>query len=203
MFNCQSIIPKITELSSIVASINPDVFVGTETWLSTSVSSSEILPPGYVAYQKDRNSHDGSVLIAHKNSLNSHQIIVDSSCEIIACQIELCTFICAIYRQPNSDSDYLNNLCVTLEQIYLSNTSATIWITRDINLPDIDRELNTIASHQNPHSLNKCLLDFLADCYLTQLVNFPTHQTNTLDIFATNKPVLVSGCQPISGISGI
>ena len=128
------------------------MFIGTEIWLSPSVFSSEVLPPGYIAYRKDRNNHGGGVLIAHKKSLNSHQIIINSSCEIIACQIKLGTsplVICAVYRPPNSDLDYLNNLCTTLEQIYLSNTSATMWITGDINLPDIDRESNTITSHQN------------------------------------------------------
>jgi len=79
--------------------------------------------------------------------------------------------------------------------------SATIWITGDINLPDIDWDLNTIVCHQNPHCLNERFLSFLADCCFTQLVNFPTRLAKTLDIFATNKPALISTCHSIPGIS--
>ena len=41
----------------------------------------------------------------------------------------------------------------------------------------------------------------LLDHSLSQLANFPTRKENTLDIFATNWPSLVTKCKPIPGIS--
>ena len=50
IMNCQSIVPKKAEVGCIVDSVKPDVLIATETWLSTSISSSEFFPPGYNVY---------------------------------------------------------------------------------------------------------------------------------------------------------
>jgi len=76
----------------------------------------------------------------------------------------------------------------------------TIWIGRDLNLPDIDWSLNTIKGHQYPTYINERFLDFQDDSCFVQFVTFPTRINNTLDIFATNQPSLVSSCNPITGI---
>ena len=34
MFNCQSNISKVVELGVTIVTLNPDIFVGTETWFS-------------------------------------------------------------------------------------------------------------------------------------------------------------------------
>jgi len=56
------IVPKVAELGGVITSFNPDIVVGTKTWLSLSVFSSELFPSNYTVYQKDRNNHSGSVL---------------------------------------------------------------------------------------------------------------------------------------------
>ena len=60
--------------------------MGSETWLILFISSSEFLPSNYVpyiAYRKDRViGHGGGVLIAHKELLLSHEILVTTSCEL-------------------------------------------------------------------------------------------------------------------------
>ena len=40
-----------------------------------------------------------------------------------------------------------------------------------------------------------------ADCCFTQLVNFPTRESNTLDVVFTNRPSLIDCCIDIPGIS--
>ena len=40
-------------------------------------------------YHRDRTDGYGGVLLAHKSAYNSHQLSLDSDCEIIACQIDL------------------------------------------------------------------------------------------------------------------
>jgi len=42
---------------------------------------------------------------------------------------------------------------------------------------------------------------FIEDYGLTQIVHFPTRGQNTLDIFVTNRPNLVTACKPVTGIS--
>ena len=75
-----------------------------------------------------------------------------------------------------------------------------IWIAGDINLPNIDWVNIYIKGNYYLSSFCNLILEALSDNCLTQVVNFPTKQNNTLDIFATNRPNLEK-CQPISGIS--
>ena len=59
IMNCQSIVPKKSEVACIVDSIKPDILIESETWLSTSIFSSEFFPRGYSVYQKDRQDGYG------------------------------------------------------------------------------------------------------------------------------------------------
>ena len=188
----------------LIDSTNPDILIGTETWLSSSISSSEFFPSGYTVYRKDREDGYGGVLLAHKTSYKSHQLTSDSTCELLACQIELHNnplIILAAYRPPRSDLTYLEKLCLEMERICHSNPSAVIWLAGDLNLPDINWETNSITRHQYPLRINEHFMDSLANCSLSQLVTFPTRKDNTLDIFATNRPSFVEKCEALSGIS--
>ena len=91
-------------------------------------------------------------------------------------------------------------MCKDLQSITLTNSSSTIWIGGDLNLPDINWTVNTITGHQYPLSLSERFLAFQDDNFFVQFVTFPTRNDNTLDIFATNRPSLVNKCFPISGI---
>ena len=78
-------------------------------------------------------------------TLPSHEIPVSSSCEIVVCQIGQShepIIICAVYRPPASNLDYLDEMCLILENINHSYPTATIWIGGDLNLPDVDWSLN-------------------------------------------------------------
>ena len=52
--NFQSIVPKKADLSCVIDSVNPDILIGTQTWLSPSISSSEFFLSGYTVYRNDR-----------------------------------------------------------------------------------------------------------------------------------------------------
>ena len=41
----------------------------------------------------------------------------------------------------------------------------------------------------------------IADCGLTQIVEFPTHSLNLLDILLTNRPSLINQCVLVTEIS--
>ena len=121
------------------------------------------------------------------SSLPSQEITINTTCEVMACEIKLChsisTIACSIYRPPNSSAEYFQCLCSILEEITLSHPNSAIWITGDFNLPDINWTNLTIDQYNYPIRLNQELLDFLNNHGYSQHVTFPTRLSNTLDIF--------------------
>ena len=57
--NCRSIAKKKPELLNLLQATQADVIIGTESWLTDSISDSEICPPGYTMFRKDRASGIG------------------------------------------------------------------------------------------------------------------------------------------------
>ena len=79
--NFRSVINKVPQLVNMIDSIQPDIIIGTETWLHKGVYSSEIFPEDYIVYRKDRDSKGGGVLVAVKKDLKSlHVTELDSDC---------------------------------------------------------------------------------------------------------------------------
>ena len=76
----------------------------------------------------------------------------------------------------------------------------------DFNLPDVDWESSSVKLFNTRvygGSGDQCtfLLNIATTHSLQQLVNFPTRQQNTLDLFFTTNPILVDNVTAIPGIS--
>ena len=68
--NFQSIRNKIPLFHALLEKEQLEVIAGTETWLDDTVFSSEILPPSYQVFRRDRKtSIGGGVLLAIKHDL--------------------------------------------------------------------------------------------------------------------------------------
>lgn len=204
--NFQSITGKIPSLLHLLDSAKPDIIFGTETWLSPDIHSSEIFPQNYSVYRHDRNDGYGGSLIAVSSTLSSSRIPVSTDCDFVAVKIEAVKknqpIICiAGYRPTNDNQVYLANLCTCISDVVRSFPSAIFWVSGDFNLPDIDWESESITSNQYPKLLNENFLSCLSDNGLEQMVDFPTRYSNTLDIFATNRPSFVQKCKPMPGLS--
>jgi len=93
----------------------------------------------------------GGVFIACCDTFAFYNLQIDTSCEIVACQIQLSNqtplIICSIYCPPSSNEIYLDELCQQLESIRHNHTNSALWIAGDINPPDIDWS-NYKLSHQ-------------------------------------------------------
>jgi hypothetical protein len=64
---------SIDELGGLYSAPTPEIIIGTETWLNDSVHNSEIFPPNYNIYRRDRRDGFGGVLIAVKADIvNDH-----------------------------------------------------------------------------------------------------------------------------------
>ena len=86
---------------------NPDIIFGTESWLSPSISNSEIFPHEYNTYRRDRCDGYGGVFLTCHNKLISREISLTTQCELVACFITLSDLqsliVCSVYRPPNND----------------------------------------------------------------------------------------------------
>ena len=68
---------KVAYLAVCIGKYNPDIIIGTETHLDSSVNSSELFPSNYSVIRKDINfdNSNGGVLIAMKDDLiGTHRI---------------------------------------------------------------------------------------------------------------------------------
>jgi len=202
--NCQSIVSKKASLSVFIKDHNPDVLVISESWLSPDILSAEVLPSQYNVMRKDREDGHGGVLIAYRNSLTCCELSYDSSVEVAAGKFILDSqslIICSLYRPPNRNLEYMQNLCHLLRNICSTNPDTPIWIAGDMNLPNIDWESLSITNNSYPIDLCESFIEFISDNGFTQIVKSPTRKENILDIFLTNRPSLVNHCDTVPGIS--
>jgi hypothetical protein len=54
--NCRSILNKILEFWNLVDTYNPDVVVGTESWLSDEINKAEVFRDDYITFRRDRST---------------------------------------------------------------------------------------------------------------------------------------------------
>lgn len=199
--NFQSIRNKRAELLNIIDSYNPSVMIGSETWLNNSIHSSEFFQVNYGVHRKDRNDGYGRVLIAVRSDIICDRLEVGDTSESVYVSIRLDKnlelIIGSLYRPPSSSLDYLVNMCETLEAISVKYRKAVLWIGGDLNLPDIDWSSQTINGNACSAATNKRFLECVNYCALDQIVDFPTRNTSTLDLFLTNRPSLVIKCAAI------
>ena len=62
--NCRSICIKVLEFWNLIDTHNPDVVIGTESWLSEEIN---IFRDNYITFRRDRCSGGGGVFICVKN----------------------------------------------------------------------------------------------------------------------------------------
>ena len=87
--NFQSIKNKIAELGNFISVSDPDILIGTETWLNQTITDNEIFPPGYSLLRKDRQDGYGGVLLAIKSDIIHEPIATPIQLEMTATKIHL------------------------------------------------------------------------------------------------------------------
>ncbi|CAC5403609.1 unnamed protein product [Mytilus coruscus] len=88
--NFQSIKSKQGQVLNLIESTNPDIIFGTETWVDNKITDSQIFPPGYNIFRKDRNCSGGGVLVAIKDTYITTAVPeLQTDCEIVWCKLEL------------------------------------------------------------------------------------------------------------------
>jgi len=143
---------KKPEIDSLIECTNPDIIIGTETWLDPSISSAEYFNSNtYTVYRKDRppnqkgQSH-GGVLIAIKNDYQSIECKeLQTNCENVWVELTLFNsrklIIGSFYRLRPDDNTSLGHLNESfavstkiLSQFYLLVVTSTLEILTGIRL---------------------------------------------------------------------
>ena len=143
--------------------------------------------------------------MALRDNIIAKEYPLDSNCEIVACEVfphnSTSIIVCSFYRPPTTDAVYLQELCSLFEELTKNNPNTPIWLSGDINLPNIDWDHCTVQGSNYPLLICDIILDFLMNYGFVQMVDTPTRGNNILDVFFTNRPSLVVSCNVLPGIS--
>ena len=183
VLNFQSVKNKVAELAICLDTQKPDVLIGTESWLSSGISNSEIFPPDYSVIRKDRPpsskglSH-GGIFIAIKNDIIvAHRADLDEDCEILWVHLELANtksiLIGAFCRPPDSGADILDLMQQSLSKIDMTK-GPQVWLAGDFNLSHIDWSTQSILPKCPKPGLCRQLIEIVNDFGLDQVVDRPT-----------------------------
>ena len=92
VINFLSIMSKKADLLEFISIHKPHIIIGSETWLSTDISNSEIIPYDfkYNIYRNDRQDGHGGVMLVISHQLSSWEVpTLKTNCEIVWAQIDL------------------------------------------------------------------------------------------------------------------
>lgn len=209
--NFQSIVNKKLEFHALLESDKPDIVFGTESWLTSKHTDSEIFPQslGYTPYRHDRNTgkSGGGVFILVKNSiLVSEMKRLQTNCELIWLKLELFgtqpLYLGSYYRPHEQDENSILELRKSLDMV--TKLKGKVWLTGDFNFPKLAWDSEGIPTVKPGCSLPKLYEEFISlvnDFSLQQMVTFPTRLNNTLDLFFTSNPSLIKSVKSVAGIS--
>ena len=203
--NCQSLWAKRLEFNHMLDCVNPDVVIGTESWLNNDIVNFSVFPTDhYNIYRRDRGSRGGGVFIMVKNTiLSTREEDLETNCEIVWCKINIqrskTLFVGAYYRPHENDEDSTIQLESSLRRLH--NSSSHIVLGGDFNAPGWDWANAKLKETCRVPQLYNTLIGTLDDCGLQQMVEFPTRGKNTLDLICTNAPGKIGNIDSLPGIS--
>ena len=204
--NFQSIKNKTSDLHIAIEQSRPDVIIGTETWLTKDMSSSEYIPGEFEVFRRDREDDPhGGVLVATRRTMVSSVALVGKSSVFLSVKVKLnhgkSVIIAVAYRPPNrTDDDYTEALIKDISSARDQNKSSYFLLGGDFNLPGIDWGSGRVTGRQVPKRVNEAFLNMQSDLALEQMVHFSTRGNNTLDLLFTSHPTIVDKCKALPAI---
>ena len=193
--NCRSIKNKREELHIVIEDAKPDVIIGTESWLDSTIDSSEIFPDSYNVFRKDRGSNiqGGGVFVAIHNKFSSSPVEeLNTDTEIIWAKItqkgKRDMYVGSCYRSDNTMFDQKEHIeQIKLSLSFLGRVNGIIIFAGDFNLPDVEWETCCVRPNSNKRQLHQLFVDIMQDSSLSQIVTEPTRENNILDLIFTRK----------------
>ena len=209
--NCRGIksLRKRAELYATLDRENPDILLGTESHLDSSVYNAEVFPEdtGYNIIRKDRNKHGGGVFIAYKDYLTvTHIPEIGKTTESVFAKVKVqkdqFMYVGCVYRPPDTKEHTLLATHEDLRQLLGKERLPHVVLGGDFNAPSCNWEyLNYPPSPSYGNKINELLLDIVREQGLAQLTNSPTREENILDLIFSSHPGWVEETQVVPGIS--
>ena len=189
--NARSVVSKRFDFLAYICANQFDIVAVTETFLDTSVHDSHVSPPGYSVFRYDWDRHGGGVMLLVHDSLNAFRCLdLENDCELLWVELPAkssSVLFGVVYRSPSSPVSYLEEFRNSLLRAVACDLP--VFVCGDFNLPNIDWT-TVVPSIVSSHASTFC--DIMSDCFLTQLVTFPTCQNHILDLVLTNHPDYIS-----------
>ena len=209
VINFQGLRSKEEAFAACLENHNPDLVIGTESWLDNTVLDSEVFPPNYSMSRRDRNSNTGGggvFVVVRGDIIATHATELDSeNCELLWVRIQIAgsktILFGTFYRTPNQSGEYYMNLLrQSLEKIK-PDRGTIICLGGDFNLGEINWDSLSLELGCRKPTISCQLLDLICDFSMEQMVKEPTRQDRILDLFMTTHPNLVVQSIVCPGIS--
>lgn len=195
LINFQSAKNKDIAILNILAEEDPDVLLGTETWLSDSDITTSFFPSNYNYYRSDRDGRGGGVIIGVKKNLKSYGLpkpVCAEETECVMCVVEINQnqkiLFGSVYRPNQNTTQCFPDLNSWLNTYDGKNME--IIIGGDFNMPNVSWENGIPQTKKNEQ--NQDLMLMMDKFHLKQCVIEDTRITgessSLLDLMFTNKP---------------
>ena len=199
ILNCQSINNKILEFHTFLDSTDPDVVLGTESWLKAGTMNCEVFPDTYNVFRKDWNpevkANGGGVFILVKKLYVASEIKLDTKCELLFVDLKLkdpkYVKIGCLYRPPWTNEEYIEDLQKVLGEIDPQRRN-NVWLGGDFNVPNVDWSDVMCSPNSSNTKLADRLIEVTNNHSLAQIVDLPPRKDNILDLFFTTNPSLIN-----------
>jgi hypothetical protein len=198
--NCRSIYNKAMELWNLVDTYNPDIVIGTESWLREEIDSTEIFRTDFTTFRRDRHTRGGGVFICVKNNITCSELWVDDEFEILAVEVKgsdtrITWEIVSIYRAPHDDLRSIEKLAARTG--LAGNLRKRSIIGGDLNLPQVDWKGVVEGTGATQAVINR----LVGDNGYAQVVENPTRGDSLLDVYLVRPESALISCDTVQGIS--
>lgn len=216
--NVRGLRSKTNEIAIEILNNNYDIICLTETFLNSSVESSEIFDNRYEVHRRDRESsasktlEGGGTLIATSKRFVVHRLhSLETGAEDLWVNIKINKYtsfnLCTVYLPPRISSNTFNDFLTSCQKICLESNSGTQnIILGDFNAPSIvwapDKiHTDTFSATNFSGNYSEMLLDQIALCNLAQFNGICNVNGRILDLILSDKSTLtVSLSEPLSKI---
>ena len=196
--NAQSVVNKIDELRSVAFDLKPDIILITESWTNGDITKAYLNIQGYdLCARQDRTDttagRGGGLLVFNRTGIAAAEKEISSSFnQVITTMVETgnkSLHVNLVYRSPNSSAE--NNAKID-EFIGLSSSSSVTF--GDMNYGGIDWE------NGDSDSAGRNFFNATQDAFLQQHVNFPTHDSNTLDLVLSTNDIQILSVEDVGNL---
>ena len=198
--NCRSICNTILEFWNLIDIYNPDVVIGTESWLSEEINNAEVFRDDYITFRRDRCSRGGGVFICVKNYIDCRELWTDEDFEMVGVEVKgsnpkFTREVVGIYRAPNEDMRVIERLAARTGST--GNSTKRSIIGGDLNLPYVDWNGNAGGNSGTQALINSLVWE---NGY-SQAIDGPTRGDALLDVFLVRPESSVTSNGIVQGVS--